>query len=267
MRAPELFDVPVRGGNLCVARWAGREGAPVVMAAHGVTANHRNFALLADILGDEVTLLAPDLRGRCGSLGLGGPFGMRAHAEDMVATLDHLGISEATFLGHSMGGFVVPVAALLFPERVRSVVVGDGGLKVVDLPPGADIEEVARHILGPSMERLRMTFETREAYREFWRPHPALAEVSAEHLDAYLDYDLGGEPGAYRSRVTVEAVVRDSTDTLADEEILDATERVTQPFMFLHAARGIFNETPGLFGEDKVSVLRERVPHVQTALV
>ena len=69
-----------------------------------------NFEALADQLGDAVTLLAPDLRGR-GRSSAGGPYGMAAHADDLMAVLDHAGAADALVVGHSMGGFAAVVAA------------------------------------------------------------------------------------------------------------------------------------------------------------
>lgn len=268
MRAPELFDVPVRGGTLRVARWAGRDGAPVVMGAHGVTANHRNFSVVADLLGDEVTLVAPDLRGRGGSNALPGPFGMRAHAEDIIAVMDHLAIDRAVLLGHSMGGFVIPAAAVLYPDRVASLVVVDGGIKIFDPPPGVELEDLVKQVIGPSLERLKMTFASRETYFDFWRPHPGLKELwGSGHLEAYFDYDLVRDGDGFRSGVLLEAVLRDSTDTLLDDEVVDAIRRVTQPITFLYAERGLFDETPGLYTEEKVALLAGEVPQLQSEMV
>ena len=60
--AYEVFDVQVPGGTLRVGRWG--SGPGLVIAAHGLTGSHVNFEALAEQLGDAVTLLAPDLRGR-----------------------------------------------------------------------------------------------------------------------------------------------------------------------------------------------------------
>lgn len=84
-------------------------GEPVVVAAPGVNANHRCWALLAGALGaldGSGTLVAPDLRGRGTSASIIGLFGIDAHTEDLVAVLDRIGASTATVVGHSMGGFV-----------------------------------------------------------------------------------------------------------------------------------------------------------------
>jgi lipase len=68
----DSFAVEVDGGTLHVGRWG--TGRPVVVAAHGITGTHRAFRALAEQLGEEVTLLAPDLRGRGHSNRVGGPF-------------------------------------------------------------------------------------------------------------------------------------------------------------------------------------------------
>ncbi|MCA1832103.1 MAG: alpha/beta fold hydrolase [Actinomycetota bacterium] len=264
---PEFINVPVRGGALRVARWTPGPDAPVVIAAHGITANHKNFSLLGDLIGDEITLIAPDLRGRGRSGKLPGPFGMRAHTEDLIATLDHFGVERATFLGHSMGGFVIPVAATLYPDRVTNLVVVDGGVEIIEVDAGTDIEELAKTILGPSMERLAMTFPTRRAYLDFWEPHPGLKACVPELVEDYFTYDLVGEEGAYRSSVSREAVLADCTSELTEPTVVGAIERVTQPMTFLWAARGVFDQTPGLYSEGKMAALRERVPQLESAMV
>jgi pimeloyl-ACP methyl ester carboxylesterase len=267
MRAKELFDIPVRGGSLRVARWAGEEDVPVVVGVHGLTANHLNFAWLSKALGGDVTLIAPDLRGRGRSSDLPPPFGMRTHAEDLVAVLDHLQLERATFVGHSMGGFVVPVVATHFPDRVRALVVVDGGVELGELPQGVDIEEVVRFVVGPSLDRLKMTFPTREAYLDFWRPHPSLKGAWSDQLEEYFDYDLVGEPGNFRSCVSLQAVLDDSSSELGDPGIVGAIGRVTQPMTFICAERGVMNQTPGLYSEEAVARLHEIVPHVQSMKV
>jgi pimeloyl-ACP methyl ester carboxylesterase len=58
--------VPTPQGSLHVGVWApatGGDQAPTVLAVHGVTANHRCWAFVADRL-PELRILAPDLRGR-----------------------------------------------------------------------------------------------------------------------------------------------------------------------------------------------------------
>src|ERR1044072_5747429 len=120
------FDVPVSGGSLHVGRWGA--GAQIVVAAHGITGNHRSWQGVARALPAGVSLVAPDLRGRGSSTKLPAPFGMRAHAEDLVAVLDHLGLDRAVLAGHSMGAYLATIAATVHRERWSHVVLVDGGI-------------------------------------------------------------------------------------------------------------------------------------------
>ena len=198
----ESFDVPVTGGLLHVGRWG--SGPAVVVAAHGVTGTHMNFEPLADQLGEAATVLAPDLRGRGVSRSVGGPYGMARHADDVIAVLDHAGIAEATMVGHSMGGFVAVTAAARHPDRIRCLVLVDGGLPLQLGPLAAlPVDQAVRALIGPSLDRLKMTFPSRQAYLDFWRDHPALASDWNDYIERSFSYDTTGEtagPDLYRSR-------------------------------------------------------------------
>ena len=90
-------DVAVAGGDAARRRvGSGRrsDDAPAVLLIHGVTASHLSWPLVAERLPD-VRVIAPDLRGRGRSNGLAGPAGLAAHARDLVAVLDALGVERA----------------------------------------------------------------------------------------------------------------------------------------------------------------------------
>ena len=159
------FEVPVDGGALHVGRWG--DGPKAVVAAHGITGNHRSWQAVARALGPEVSLLAPDLRGRGDSSALPGPFGMRTHAEDLLAVLDHLDLDQAVLVGHSMGAYAAAVAATRDPKRWSSLVLVDGGV-ALPLPDGVDPDDIVRAVLGPALARFDRTFESREAYLDYW---------------------------------------------------------------------------------------------------
>lgn len=259
----EYLDVPVAGGDLRVARWGAPLGdAPVVLAAHGISASHLNWSRVAEALGDDVTLLAPDLRGRGASGELPGPYSMAAHATDVVAVLDHLGIDQALFVGHSMGAFVAVVAGARFPDRFSGLLLIDGGLKLADLPPGVSVDDALEAIIGPAMQRLKMTFPTRQAYRDFWKVHPALAADWDAGLEAYVDYDLTGAEPALRSRASLEAVRGDAADTLVNTEVHDAPGRATCPVRLVRASHGMLGDAPGLYPDDSVRPALGRFPAI-----
>ena len=165
------IDIPVRGGDLRVLSWPG--DGPVVLAAHGITANALSWAPVAAALRGRAHLVAPDLRGRAGSAKLPGPYGMAAHAADLIALADHLGLARVALAGHSMGGFVVAATAARHPGRVSSVLLVDGGLPLPP-PPDGDVDAVLHATIGPAMRRLSMTFPTLADYLGYFRQHPAL---------------------------------------------------------------------------------------------
>jgi pimeloyl-ACP methyl ester carboxylesterase len=241
------FAVEVPGGALEVHRWPAREpGAPVVLAVHGITANGLSWGRVAEHLDGRVTLLAPDLRGRAGSAAVSGSTGMARHADDLIAVLDRVGADRVVVAGHSMGAFVACVAAVRHPYRVRSLVLVDGGVGF-PVPDGTDIDAVLTAVLGPAMARLSMTFPDVEAYRAFWRGHPAFAGNWSPAVEAYVEHDLTGEPPELRSSCSLDAVRTDGAAVIRDPETLAAAHRLPVPAVLLHASRGMSDEPPGLY--------------------
>ena len=261
--------VPVRGGELAVGIWGPDDpDAPVVLAVHGITATHRSWPLVAAAL-PHCRVVAPDLRGRGRSAGLPSPYGLVQHAEDLEAILDHLDIAEATVVGHSMGAFVAVTLSARVGRRARALVLADGGLPLT-LPPGwaPSPDATPGEVLGPAVQRLTMTFESAESYRDFWREHPAFAGRWNPTIEAYVDYDLEGEVPCLRPSTRVEAVVTDSAqltggDVLDGHPYEDALRGIDVPTTFLRAPRGLMDEPQALYAPDTADRCRALVPHLR----
>ena len=264
---PERFEVTTTGGNLTVARWG--DSGPVVLGLHGITASHMSWPWVARELSNEVQFVAPDLRGRGGSRELPGPYGMKVHADDCIAILDHLGVDSCVVVGHSMGGFVAAIMGMHYPERISHLVLIDGGFPLFIPPPDADVDQILQVMLGPAIERLDMTFESLEQYYDFWRPHPSVQEEGGwnEVFEAYLAYDVMGEPPELRSKANKDAVVGDGRDTLVDEDLRVAIEKYPGPITLIRAPRGILNETPGLYSNDIAKDFTQRFPNLTDVLI
>src|SRR5689334_18306768 len=243
---PERFDVPVAGGTLAAYRWEG--DGPVVLAAHGITSNHRSWGLVAAALDGAATLVAPDLRGRGRSNALPGPYGIATHADDLAAVLEATGADDAVVAGHSMGGFV----ALAFAERhaasTRAVVLVDGGPPLA-VPAGVNVDEALAATLGPSMRRLDMTFPDRGAYRAFWQQHPAFVGIWSDEVDAHTQHDLVGEPPQLRSSCVKDAIVENGRELLADQHVRTLLDHVHAPIQMLWAPRGMLDDPVGLYDD------------------
>jgi pimeloyl-ACP methyl ester carboxylesterase len=243
-------EVPVAGGLLKVAR-AGppvQHAESVIVAVHGITASHLAWRAVARELAGEagVCLLAPDLRGRGGSAGLPGPYGMASHVSDLLALLDHVAAAPVVLGGHSMGAYVAARLAAEHPERVSGLVLVDGGLPI-PVPSDADPDEVLASTLGPAAKRLGQIFATRDDYLAMWRTHPAFATSWNADIEAYVSYDLdpspdAERPDAVRSVVSPEAFRTDGEELLFDEAARTGLNGVRVPVWLLRSPRGLLDD-------------------------
>jgi lipase len=245
-RQARLVDVPVAGGTLRVGVWeADAADAPTALLVHGITSSHLAWAPLAERLPD-VRLIAPDLRGRGGSRELPGPAGLSAHAADLAAVLDALGVARTLVVGHSMGGFVSVVFADEHPDRVSRLLLVDGGLPL-DVPDGMGVDEVIAGVLGPTAARLSMRFADVDEYLAFWHRHPAFLGEWGGALDAYFAYDLVDDgAGRLRPATAYETVVEDVTD-MNGSTLPGALGRLRHPTRLLTVPRGLQDEPPGMY--------------------
>jgi pimeloyl-ACP methyl ester carboxylesterase len=257
-------EVPVAGGDLHVGIWEPENGtadaAPAVLMIHGVTASHLSWPLVADRL-PFARVIAPDLRGRGRSNELTGSAGLDAHARDLVAVLDALGIDRAVVVGHSMGAFVALVLGERYPERVSRLVLVDGGLPL-DVPDELSADEVIRLVLGPTAERLAMRFASVEAYLDFWRAHPAFTRDWTPALEAYFAYDLVGEEPELRPATRYATLEEDSMDQNTGTAIAEALARLRHPTALLTAERGLLDQLPALYAADRLSDLLSAHPGI-----
>jgi pimeloyl-ACP methyl ester carboxylesterase len=262
------FDVAVAGGALRVRRWG--DGDRVVVALHGISANSMSFPSVARHLDPDVSLVAPDLRGRGRSGALPAPYGLTQHALDVVAVLDHLGLDSAVVMGESMGAYVAVVLGGRHPERVDRLVLVDGGLPLPNvLPEGIDPAVLVEAGMAAMLDRLRRTFPSREEYFDFWRAHPALQDCWNDDFEAYLDYDVAeSEPPALRTSVSEAALRGDLLDhALQPDLVADAFRALRCPVSLLRATRGMNDEpAPGL-PDEMVDQWRAAVPQLVDEVV
>jgi pimeloyl-ACP methyl ester carboxylesterase len=245
------LDVPVAGGELRGRIWGG-DAAPTVVAVHGITSNHLAWAKVAARLQGDVALAAPDLRGRVRSAALPGPWGIRRHADDVISVLDHLHLERAVLAGHSMGAWVVLLAALRHPDRVAGLVLVDGGVPL-PVPEELSTDELLAAVLGPALERLTKTYPSQDSYLALWAAHPAFSggfdRATREHLLA----DLTASGFLWRSSVRDDAVRADGAELLFDDEVRGALDEVlavgATPVTLLRATRGPLDAPPPMIPE------------------
>ncbi len=234
-------------GEVELAIWRAGSGPDPVLCLHGITAQHRAFNALARDLSPSHPLVGVDLRGRGDSAKPESGYGLEAHARDVVRVLDHLGLRRAVIAGHSMGGFVALRVALSYPERVRALVLLDGGWPRVEASPESMSEEQKQEAaaveegLERAFRRLDMTFESPEDYLNFWFPdhNLTLQDLPPDLADYYL-YDLERVDGGYRPKASRAAAEEDSSSVSSTSPTAEEMRRVKCPVALVRASEGFF---------------------------
>jgi lipase len=232
--------------GIAVSRAGG--GADPVVCLHGITAQSRAFTSAARIVGPARGLVGVDLRGRGDSDKPGSGYGLEAHAGDVIRVLDHLGLEDATIAGHSMGAFVALRTALAYPDRVRALVLLDGGWPRVEAPSQEEMtEEQEREVeairegLARAFSRLDMVFETPDDYLGFWFPDQNLRmEDLPPDLADYYRYDLQEVEGGYNPKCSSEAAKQDSPSVTETSPTIEEMGAVRCPVALIRASEGFF---------------------------
>jgi pimeloyl-ACP methyl ester carboxylesterase len=113
------------------------EGEPIVLV-HGFAStkeiNWVNPSWVGTLTQAGRRVVALDNRGHGASGKLYDPaaYQMTLMADDVRALLDHLGIARADVMGYSMGARIAAFLAVRHPARVRSVILGGLGIRLVE---------------------------------------------------------------------------------------------------------------------------------------
>jgi len=238
------------------------EGSDPLVCLHGITAQHRAFNAAARHLGPSRGLVGVDLRGRGDSDKPDAGYGLETHASDVVRVFDHLGLASAVLLGHSMGAFVALETALAYPERVRALVLLDGGWPRIERLPEEMTPEEKQGVeaieegLARAFRRLDMTFESPEAYLDFWFPDRGLTldDLPPDLADYYL-YDLGEVEDRFRPKASRAAAEEDSPSVSSTSPTAEEMRGVGCPVALVRASQGFFPGSEPLISDEVSEVM------------
>jgi pimeloyl-ACP methyl ester carboxylesterase len=147
-----------RNGAVEIAFLDMGEGEPIVLV-HGFASSKEvnwvgpSWTTTLTAAGRRV--IALDDRGHGGSSKLYDPadYHTSLMAEDVRVLLDDLQIQQADVMGYSMGARIAAFLALKNPQRVRSLILGGLGIKLVE---GAGLpESIAEALEAPALEDVR----------------------------------------------------------------------------------------------------------------
>jgi pimeloyl-ACP methyl ester carboxylesterase len=258
-----LHSIDLGGAPFAVGEWRGdsissgrRADGDPVLAIHGISSNHHLFGWTAALLPDT-RLVAPDLRGRGGNVGRGGPFGIDAHARDALAVLDALDIERATVVGMSLGGFIATALAAAAPERVRNLLLVDGGLPMRLPLPDLQPEQLPI-VFEQRLARLRQTWTSVAEYEEFFRGSMgALLDADDPLLDEYLAHDIAADGSI---RLDGQSLLDDSADLFFTDVAERSLANLATPTRLLYAEWALGTGTPGAYTAEVVAEWAARLP-------
>jgi pimeloyl-ACP methyl ester carboxylesterase len=221
------FDLHLPSGRLR-ARRTGGESTPPVLGIPGLSANLVSFEKLAE----AHPMVVLDLRGRGFSeVTAPGTYGWPAHARDIAAVADAMGVQRFDVIGHSMGGFVGMQVAADFHDRLRRLVTVDalGAPEPESLPP----------IIAAS-QRLGVVFPDAATYVDTVRANAAIEEWTDLFQGVY-EYELQDAPdGGVIARTSREAGAEDGAyGAVAVATLPELWSRIACPVLLLRAARPI----------------------------
>ena len=127
----------VRSDDADISYLDAGEGAPIVLV-HGFASNKEtNWVTpgwIATLTRAGRRAIALDNRGHGASSKLYDParYDSAVMAQDVRALLDHLRLPQADVMGYSMGARISAYLALAHPERVRKLILGGLGIKLVE---------------------------------------------------------------------------------------------------------------------------------------
>lgn len=201
-------------------RW-GPSSPDSVVCVHGVAQHGGVFEEAGRRLAaGGHSVVAVDLRGH-GDSGREPPWSTETHVEDLLETLDELGVERASWVGHSLGGRLVAALAAAVPERAQRLALLDPGLGVAP----------QRALRGAEIERLDWSFATVDGAINALLSNESMVAPDHDLVIAFVRGDLRkGPDGRFRfSFSPAAAVVAWSDVTLPPPAIAPVPTLLVRP--------------------------------------
>jgi pimeloyl-ACP methyl ester carboxylesterase len=215
---------------------------PPLAILHGLFGSGRNWRSIAQQLAARHRILTFDLRNH-GVSPWAEAMSYPEMVEDLRASRRAHGVANTVLLGHSMGGKVAMLAALLHPGEVDRLV-------VVDIAPVRSPPTLLAYVRAMRTADLRGITRRSEVDAELAEAVPDPAER------AFLLQNLIIDAGTARWRVNLEAIERDFSAIIGFPD-LPAGTAYSGPTLFVAGARS------GHIRPEHEPVIRQLFPQVR----
>jgi len=178
----------------------GPAGAPVLVLSNSLGTDLHMWDVQMPELIRHFRVLRYDTRGHGASLVTPGPYSIEQLGRDVLALLDALDISQASFCGLSMGGLIGQWLAIHSPERIERLVLCNTAAKI------GSAEVWDPRIESVLSEGSRAMRALRDASIARWFT-PAFAAAQPQCVEAIVDMLATTSPQGYAANC---AAVRDA---------------------------------------------------------
>jgi pimeloyl-ACP methyl ester carboxylesterase len=183
-----IFKLP--DGDLQVAEHGPRDGSPIVLI-HCFSCAMDWWDGMVPLLDRSHRVVAVDLLGHGGSEKPGSGYTPPNQAKVVAEALERMDVSDATVVGHSLGGSVGVALAEQNPELVAR-------LAIVDMPPDdsyGDLGFIAglafKPLIGPALWEIKPDFSVRDGLEVAFAPGYDVPDAFVEDVKrlTYTAYD------------------------------------------------------------------------------
>jgi pimeloyl-ACP methyl ester carboxylesterase len=253
--APKAKRARVNGITIAYLDWPGDRGPLICLPS--ITGHKGTFSALAQKLSPAYRVLALDMRGRGDSSKPKDGYGFAYHARDVLAFADALGLPTFSLIGHSFGATASVYIGSIRPDRVRTLVLMDGGAD----PKAETLQSMYRTVRGldkvyPSLDEY-LGFQRSISYYKPWTPA----------LERYLREDMGILPnGSVRSKSSPDGLTRD-LDIHFYYSMCLHFPNLHCPVMFLRPQQGLLGSTGHVYTDAEASNIVRNIPNCRRATV
>ena len=189
-----------------------------------------------------------------------GPPGLAGHASDVAQVLEALDLRDVVLVGHSMGAYLAPVVETRAADRVRALVLVDGGI-----PPGFPA------FMRPWMVKWQFRRQLESANKDWPTVDAFAAHVKFDQMVAsrpdlretvlkMAAAEMIGGPGHYRPAVRPEIAIGDAVDTFFGPQALAASRVPVRALLAEHSRK---DDDKPFISDKAIATWQAKVPNMQ----
>jgi pimeloyl-ACP methyl ester carboxylesterase len=253
--SPKTRLATVNGISLAYHDWPGERGPLICLPS--IAGHKGSFTTLARRLSPQYWVVALDMRGRCDSSKPKDGYGFAYHARDVLGLADALGFEQFSLIGHSFGATASVYIASIRPDRVRTVILMDGG---------ADPKTETLQMMYQTIIRLSKVYSSMDEYMNAQRS-TSYHKPWTSALERYLQDDVETlADGTVRSKSSAGALERDLDIHFLYSMCLHFPN-LRCPVLFLRPQQGLLGNSGHVYTEAEAINIVRNIPNCRRANV